>query len=117
MIIDPIDERQTLQMNCGFCCIKLLFNDLNELQFSYLYFPKENKAYYAKKGFGAYVDGTKIHTSDASFLPSEMISLTSLQESGRLNPNILPVIERAIDKRMKLRIFGSIGVEFISCEL
>ena len=34
-----------------------------------------------QKDFGAYVDDKNSHI-DASFLPSEMISLTSLQESG-----------------------------------
>jgi myo-inositol-1(or 4)-monophosphatase len=112
-IIDPIDGTTNFANEIADFVVQVAFYDLNELQFSYLYFPKENKAYYAKKDFGAYVDDKKIHTSDASFLPSEMISLTSLQESGKLNPNIIPIIERAIDKRMKLRIFGSIGVEFI----
>ncbi|MCL2859822.1 MAG: inositol monophosphatase family protein [Oscillospiraceae bacterium] len=72
-IIDPIDGTEHFIKDSIFWGIQLAFSVDNEIQFSIIYLPKINELYYAKKGFGVYLNEKKITRNQNITLEQSLI--------------------------------------------
>ncbi len=108
-IIDPIDGTTNFVVGLPLYCIQVALYEYDDLQLSYLYLPVLDKEYTAVKGHGATLNGVPIKTLKHQTLSNSLASFVGLSR----NPNQLmkDALNQTIDKNMKIRTLGSVGVE------
>lgn len=60
-VIDPIDGTSFFIRDSAFYNIQVAFYDKGKTQFSIIYLPRFNEMYIAMNGFGAYLNGKRLH--------------------------------------------------------
>ena len=60
-VIDPIDGTSFFVRNSALYNIQVAFYDKGKTQFSIIYLPRFNEMYIAMNGFGAYLNGKRLH--------------------------------------------------------
>lgn len=102
-VLDPLDGTSNFMFQIPFFCTSIAFIDKNCVQFGIVYDFSNGDTFYAKKGFGSYLNGEKL--SEKRSVPSEFIGLSSgfIDLCIKKNPRLIS----ALRSSAKLRILGS----------
>ncbi len=87
--IDPIDGTTNFIHKFPLCGISIAFEENRELKYGFVYFPLIKELYYAKKGYGAYLNNKRIYTSkEESLINSVLVTGFACLRAGRKNNNL-----------------------------
>lgn len=110
-IIDPIDGTSNYAKGLELFVMQLALYDQGDIVFSYIYAPLFDKAYYAIKGEGAYLNGKRYHLDQTLNTNSIMLSLVGFTHKTPDKTYYHKLLNSAIIHKYKLRMLGSIGLE------
>lgn len=74
-VLDPVDGTTNLVHDYRNSAISLALISNREVIFGIIYNPFSDEMYYAKKGNGSFLNGEKIHVSDAKAMEESLISI------------------------------------------
>lgn len=109
-IIDPIDGTSNYASGLSEYVVQIAFFDEGDIQLSYVYYPGQSDEFYAVKGFGAYLNDERywaFNRAETTF----MISMVGITHKLTDKYYYKKILEVAIEKKYKMRMFGSIGLE------
>jgi fructose-1,6-bisphosphatase/inositol monophosphatase family enzyme len=94
-VIDPIDGTGPFVQGMPLftCCLALLRDGTPEL--GVIYDPMLDRVFYAQKGRGAYMNGDKIHVSDADTLNRTFVHMDSMRTGDR---RLLPLRQDLLEQ-------------------
>lgn len=110
-IIDPIDGTSNYARGLELFVLQLALYDKGDIVFSYIYAPLFDKAYYAIKDEGAYLNGKKFSLNKGMNTNNIMLSLVGFTHKTPDKTYYHKLLNSAIIHKYKLRMLGSIGLE------
>ena len=109
-IIDPIDGTSNYASGLSEYVIQIAFFDKGDIQMSYIYYPGQNLEYYALKDSGAFKNGQRYFAYDKKET-TFMISMVGITHKTKDKYYYKKILDVAIEKKYKMRMLGSIGLE------
>lgn len=109
-IVDPIDGTSNFIRDLGASVVSIALMRNRTLQLGVICHPFRNELFYAEKGCGAYLSGTKIHVSDRDFSHSLLFSAMSVYDKSHA-PACMNIISRIYRKSDDFRRFGAAALE------
>lgn len=103
-IIDPLDGTHNYIAGLPFCGVSIGLVEENSFNIGVIYFPMENRLYYACKGAGAFLNEEKISVSRNSELSKAIITYDN---QFHLNENSFLYYKRLTERAFTTRIFGT----------
>jgi myo-inositol-1(or 4)-monophosphatase len=103
-IIDPLDGTHNYIAGLPFCGVSIGLVEENSFNIGVIYFPMENRLYYACKGAGAFLNGEKIAVSRNSELSKAIITYDN---QFHLNEKSFLYYKRLTERAFTTRIFGT----------
>ena len=110
-IVDPIDGTHSFVRGQYFWSISIALEIENDLQMGAVYAPSLNDLYFAKKGGGAFKNGSKIVSSNVAQLSEAMVSTGFACLRSNLEKNNLERFCRIAENSMGQRRFGSAAMD------
>lgn len=104
-LIDPIDGTTNFLRGIPHFCVSLGFLREGRLELGVIYDPMDDALYHALRGHGAFVDETRLHTSNASQLSDSLIALG--HSNRRDSTELVQVIKRLLPEGAEFRRLGS----------
>lgn len=109
-IIDPIDGTANYSRGIDQCAICVGLRHEDEMVMGVVYIPRTNELFYAEKGKGAYLNGTRIHVSGRSF--GNAVLCTALPVYHKEYAGVCSeIIVEAFGKCNDIRRFGACAPE------
>lgn len=75
--IDPIDGSRSFIRGIPTWCTIVSLCRNNDVELAVIHFPHTNETYYAQRGYGAYLDSTRLHVSSISSLDEALMGFGS----------------------------------------
>jgi len=111
-LIDPIDGTSNYAAHLDLFVVQIALYDKGDIVLSYIYVPKMNKTYYAIKNEGAYLNEKPYLVDDHPQSTSFMMTMVGLTQDRADRKFFNQLMNFAIDHKYKIRMLGSIGLEF-----
>ena len=115
-IIDPIDGTMNFARGFNHSCISVAYMSAGELRAAAVYNPYVDEMFTAVKGEGAYLNGRRLHVSDAPLSDSVVCYGTS-PYSTELADETFRLARIAFNAGLDLRREGSAELDLCSCIL
>lgn len=109
-IVDPIDGTSNFIRDLGASVISIALMQNNVLEIGVVYNPYRNEMFYAAKGCGAYLNGTKIQVSERDFSHSHFCSALCLY-AKEYAEQCMKIIGRVYQESDDLRRLGAAALE------
>lgn len=110
-VIDPLDGTTNFSMGLPAFCVSIALEHNREAVVGVVFSPYLRECFYAIKGYGAWLNGNKIHCSDKSSL-SQAVVATGMPYDRNDNPdNNLAEIGRMASKVRGIRRMGSAAID------
>ena len=109
-IVDPIDGTSNFIRDLGASVISIALMKNNVLEIGVVYNPYRNEMFYAAKGCGAYLNGTKIQVSERDFSHSHFCSALCVY-AKEYAEQCLNIIGRVYQESDDVRRFGAAALE------
>jgi len=110
-MIDPIDGTSNYAVDLNLYVVQIALYDQNDLALSFIYYPRDNKTYYAIKGHGAYLNDQRITVTDNKKPSNKMLSMVGYTIRNSEKTIYEKLLHYAVTENIKLRMLGSIGLE------
>ena len=116
-ILDPVDGTTNLIHRCRHSAISLALCVEGQVVFGVVYNPYQKDVYLAKKGEGAFLNGTPIHVSRAANLGESIVTIGTSPYNKELAHQNFELFERVFMKTQDIRRSGSAALELacIAC--
>ncbi len=108
-IIDPIDGTSNYAVGLPLFVVQIAFYDQGDIVMSYLYAPRLDKTWHAVKGGGAFVNDDPYQT-DYREDDNMVMALVGMTHDNK-KTFYDKMLDLAIERKYKLRMLGSIGLE------
>jgi len=110
-IIDPIDGTSNYVHHLDLFVNQIALYDKGEVVLSYVYMPRAKKVFYAMKGEGTYLNGTRIYTT-SSKAPNMLMSLVGISHKTEKDKRYFyDMLDFAYQNSIKVRMLGTVGYE------
>ena len=103
-IIDPMDGTHNYIAGLPFSGVSIGLAEGDDFQVGVIFFPMENRLYYAVKGKGAYLNHQKISASENKELSKAMITFDN---QFHLNAQSFAYYKRLVERAFTTRILGT----------
>lgn len=110
-IIDPIDGTSNYAVDLDLFVVQIALYDNDDLALSFIYYPAVDKTYYAIKGEGAFINGSKYTANDNKKPSNQMLSMVGITNNKTDKKIYWKLLEYSMNNQYKLRMLGSIGLE------
>lgn len=110
-ILDPIDGTTNLIHDYHMSAVSLGLAENGEPTLGIVYNPFTDEMFYAKKGFGAYLNGNLIHVSTAEKLSQSLISVGTSPYRKELADSNFDLIKKFFLKSEDIRRSGSAALD------
>ena len=101
----------TYAVDLNLYVVQIALYDQNDLALSFIYYPRDNKTYYAIKGQGAYLNDQLMTVNDNQKPSNKMLSMVGYTIKNSEKTIYDKLLHYAGNEHVKLRMLGSIGLE------
>jgi myo-inositol-1(or 4)-monophosphatase len=109
-IVDPIDGTTNYARGIRDCAISVGLEHAGEPVLGVVYCPYQDELFYAERGCGAYLNGTRIHVSDKPFENGLLCTAFSVYRKN-LADTCMSIVRDAYAECADFRRFGSAAAE------
>lgn len=115
-VIDPLDGTTNFAYGIPHFCISIALTHLHKPVFGMIYVPITNELFYAQKGKGAFLNGTKIHVSQRS-LQKSLLLVGLPYTKGETFLSVMRHLEMVSKHTYAFRHFGAIAIDqaYLAC--
>jgi len=111
-LIDPIDGTSNYAHQLDMFVIQVALYDQGDFVLSYIYAPRVHKTYHAIKGYGAYLNNTRIHTIQDADSRNRLMSLVGITHHSDSDKSMFQkMIQFCQQNKIKIRMLGTMGFE------
>ncbi len=109
-IVDPLDGTTNFAHHYPAFCISLAYMEKDEILFGIIYDPLREEMFFAKKGEGAFLNGSKINVSEQNELKKSLLA-TGFPYSDIVMPRILNYFNHILPFCQGIRRGGSAALD------
>lgn len=117
-IVDPLDGTNNYSRKIPHFCVSIAYSNRGEVKAGVIYDPIRKELFTAEKGKGVFLNGIKVHASEASSLFQAVIATGFYYDRGVLMENTLKGIHKLFEKKMTgIRRMGSAALDlaWVAC--
>ena len=117
-ILDPVDGTTNLIHDFRFSALSLGYSEGGDLCFGVVYQPYTDELFYAQKGKGAFLNGSRIQVSEAKTIHDSLISFgTNPYLRGELSDRDFESINNIFRECVDVRRLGSAALDlcYVAC--
>ncbi|MHA1271054.1 MAG: inositol monophosphatase family protein [Candidatus Helarchaeota archaeon] len=109
-IIDPLDGTTNFSIHYPFFCVSIaLFKNQSPI-IGVIYFPPQDELFYAKRGYGAFLNNAELKVSNENSIEKSIIAFSNSRDVDKIRL-ISDIHLKFRLLRQKLRHFGSAALE------
>ncbi len=116
-IIDPLDGTTNYAHNFPFYCVSIGLEYKGDMVAGTIYDPERNEMFYASKGYGAFLNGRKIHVSGENQLEKSLLATGFPYDIGTSREDNLKYFRRFAKMARGVRRAGSAALDlcYLAC--
>jgi len=115
-IVDPLDGTNNYTFGIPFFCVNVALVKGEDIMLGVTYDPVRDELFHARKGQGAYLNGSPIQVSKEGSLQASLVGL-DLGYSHERGVEMLQIVDRLWGQAHCLRLMGSssLGLAYVAC--